>query len=582
MALGQSNLLQALGWAVFNSLWQMAILWVAYQLITAVFRINKPSQKGFLAAFLLFAGFAWFSLTLVVAFASKTNPGGSYGDLISIEGNVAMSRWLHAMLPVASILYLLLLILPILNFIRNYRYVQVIRRYGLTRASVEWRMFAQKISAQMGIRKRVYVWMSDLVKSPVTIGYLKPIILLPVAALSQLSTQQTEAVLLHELSHIKRYDYFINLVTKLIQTVLYFNPFVKAFSKIIETEREKSCDETVIQFQYEPHSYASALVALEKASYIAKPTLAMGAADGKGSEFRQRIEWILGVNKKPVFSFHKLAGLLAGFLCFIALNALLIVSPPVSKALAKDSFVFLASPFEYFADSEDQATNNSGLAAENLNHNLSNNDFPVVEDQDLDVNSKVDEDVSTEDFDVETYNESINTNNDAGAPFTFVENLKNIVPHLTDEEEKQVQQAMVESRKVMQEVQWQEVEKNIADALTRLEKDKVKEEYTKALSKIDWKMIENQLRLSYDRINWTKINIDLDNALAAIKLDSIQQVFTIAFDQVSQLQKELVKSNQPGIPDTDVTVKSLEQKKKEIQVAIDKIRITKPKKVTHL
>jgi bla regulator protein BlaR1 len=162
MALGQSNLLQALGWAVFNSLWQMAILWVAYQLITAVFRINKPSQKGFLAAFLLFAGFAWFSLTLVVAFASKTNPGGSYGDLISIEGNVAMSRWLHAMLPVASILYLLLLILPILNFIRNYRYVQVIRRYGLTRASVEWRMFAQKISAQMGIRKRVYVWMSDL------------------------------------------------------------------------------------------------------------------------------------------------------------------------------------------------------------------------------------------------------------------------------------------------------------------------------------------------------------------------------------------------------------------------------------
>ena len=68
-------------------------------------------------------------------------------------------------------------------------------------------MFAHKIAAQMSIGKSVQVWMSEFITSPVTVGYLKPMILLPVAAINHLSPQQIEAILLHELSHIKRFDY---------------------------------------------------------------------------------------------------------------------------------------------------------------------------------------------------------------------------------------------------------------------------------------------------------------------------------------------------------------------------------------
>ena len=71
--------------------------------------------------------------------------------------------------------------------------------------------------------------------SPVTIGFLKPIILLPVAALNSLTPQQVEAVLLHELSHIRRYDYLINLVITLVHTLFYFNPFIKKFVSAIES-----------------------------------------------------------------------------------------------------------------------------------------------------------------------------------------------------------------------------------------------------------------------------------------------------------------------------------------------------------
>jgi bla regulator protein BlaR1 len=579
MAIGQSTLLQALGWAVFNSLWQMAILWVAYQFIIPLFRINKSSHKGFLAAFLLFAGFGWFLFTLISAFA-ENNPANNFIYLLNINGSAELNNWFSTMLPVASILYLLLLILPILNFIRNYRYVQVIRRYGLYRANVEWRMFVQKISAQMGIRKPVYIWMSELVTSPVTIGYLKPVILLPLAAVNRLTQEQTEAVLLHELAHIRRYDYFVNLLTKLIQTILYYNPFVKAFSKIIQTEREKSCDETVMQFQYEPHGYASALLVLEKEAHVSRHSLAVGASDGRKTEFRQRIEWIMGIHKKPGFSFQKLAGVLAGLLCFIALNALLIISKPGTSSSSKESFTFLPSSYELLANDYNKTTSTEPVI-ELKNTIINVPTDPVAQSKGTGTKAEIVLEIN-DPAPPPSAIAPIDVQDAIASAFNYVYNLQTVIPKLNAEEEKQVQQAIVESKKVLQEIQWKEVEKGIADALTGIEKVKVKEQYKKAMDQIDWNKIEDRLRIAYDNIDWKKINYELDNALAEIKLDSLQQVYTLAIDQVSNLQKELVKVNQPGIPDTDITIKSLEDQKKQMKKAIENIRVIRPKKVVHL
>ncbi len=87
------------------------------------------------------------------------------------------------------------------------------------------------------------------------------------AVINQLSTRQMEAVLLHELAHIRRHDYLLNLIINIIRTILYFNPFARAFVGIIESEREKNCDELVLQFQYGGYDYASALLSLEKLSH---------------------------------------------------------------------------------------------------------------------------------------------------------------------------------------------------------------------------------------------------------------------------------------------------------------------------
>ena len=107
-AIGQSNFLQALGWAVLNSLWQMALLWVVYQAITGIFSRANPTQKSMLASSLLCTGFAWFIFTFISIFLNQrvddTIVAASFS---SVQGNPQLNEWLNSTLPLASMIYLL-------------------------------------------------------------------------------------------------------------------------------------------------------------------------------------------------------------------------------------------------------------------------------------------------------------------------------------------------------------------------------------------------------------------------------------------------------------------------------------------
>ena len=297
---GHASFLQSLGWAVLNSLWQMALLWFVYCLITGMVKKTGSSFRSSLASLLLISGFIFFIYTFI-SFYNNPDQGQAFlpVSFLFTNENFTWSSWLQMTLPIASVLYLLLLVLPIAHFIRNYRYVQVIRQHGLSKMDAPWRVFVHKIAARMGINKPVQIWISEFVSSPVTIGFLKPVILVPLAAITHLSPRQMEAVLLHELSHIRRYDYLINLIINFIQTILYFNPFARAFVKIVECEREKSCDEMVLQFQYDSYEYATALLTLEKTNHVFQP-MAPGLT-GKKNDLLQRVKRIMGVVNKTCF-----------------------------------------------------------------------------------------------------------------------------------------------------------------------------------------------------------------------------------------------------------------------------------------
>jgi bla regulator protein blaR1 len=578
MILGQSNFLQALGWAMLNSLWQMAFLWVIFQMVSGTFRKTSSSQKSYLATGLIIIGFTWFIytfLSILTANASGNEVVGS--GFIIAHANEQLNHWLNTMLPVASIIYLGLLLLPLFYFIRNYRYVQAIRQYELSKVDVQWRIFVKDVAARMGIKKPVHIWLSGMVTSPVTIGYIKPVILLPLAAINQLTTPQLEAVLLHELAHIRRYDYMFNLVIRFIQTILYFNPFVKALMKTVEREREKSCDEMVIQFQYDPHGYATALLVLEKTNYLPKP-LAV-ASSGKKTDLLHRIECMLGVQKKQAISFNKIAGLFAGLLCFIALNALLIISKPAKTPGNTASIITqMSSPFYLFTEDEPARVNPNLPATKEMA-------LPVIVNHALpEPATEADEKEAIADLDDEQAAAAQHLATSAPA-YTYVNLIQTIAPRLRqlkNYEEEQVKEAIEASKKVLEEKQWKDVEKRIADVMTSNEKEVLKCQFEKELEKVNWNKMQDKLRMAYDKIDWNSVNEGLSLAMEEIKIDSIHQVYAMAMAELSSLQKELCENNIKGIPDTDISLKSVEQSKKDVQRALNTLNKVRSKKIVHL
>jgi bla regulator protein blaR1 len=142
--------------------------------------------------------------------------------------------------------------------------IKQIRNQQKTVLNFVWDIRLGKLCSRLEINKEVRLYFSDKILIPLTAGYIKPIILFPVAMISRLSIEQVEAILLHELAHIKRNDYALNILQRQIEIILFFNPMVWIMSREIKKEREFCCDDLVVEYSNNPGIYASALALLEE------------------------------------------------------------------------------------------------------------------------------------------------------------------------------------------------------------------------------------------------------------------------------------------------------------------------------
>jgi beta-lactamase regulating signal transducer with metallopeptidase domain len=341
-----STFLQALGFAIANSLWQSALLWLAYALVSQVLPLSA-AKKYRLAVAAQLLSFVWFAITIQFYYSQYTAAlglAGAAGDPHSLQaivaGNNSFSSQLvrymagiEKLLPFVSMAYLLLMLVLFVRWIASYRQTQQIRNDGLEKIHIDWRLFVRKITAQLGIKKEVLVYLSKTAATPLTIGFWKPVILVPIASINHLSTAQLEAVLLHELAHVKRNDYLVNIILSTVEIALFFNPFTQLISRTIRKERENCCDDWVLQYQYEASDYAQALLRI--ASLQHKPAFAMAAAADK-TELLTRVKRMIGQQENR-FNYRRqlLAFLLVtGMLCSIAwLNP--VVSPAQKPQAAK-------------------------------------------------------------------------------------------------------------------------------------------------------------------------------------------------------------------------------------------------------
>jgi len=261
-------LLKALGWALFNSLWQTAALWLLYSLLMAIFQTAAARIRHGLALLFLCAGALWTAVTFLAASLFPDNVNSFWLSFLSPAQSTPGWVWqssrsfMDTLLSYGSTLYLLIISGLLIRYCSHYRHTRKLTRNGLTTLPAEFRVFVNATAHQLNIRKPVRTWLSSRIDVPLTLGFLKPIILLPAAMISQLTPQQVEAILIHELGHIQRKDYLLHLLVTLLEGLFFFNPFSRLLIRELKKEREHCCDDLVLQFKYDPHAYISALLTL--------------------------------------------------------------------------------------------------------------------------------------------------------------------------------------------------------------------------------------------------------------------------------------------------------------------------------
>ena len=557
--LSQSAFLQALGWATLNSIWQMALLWCFFVGANYFFNLSA-AKKYFFSVAATLAGAAWFIATFLLYY----NGYFSYQFTITEQAALSLKVTMPLVLTAASVAYLLLLSVPAFRLYNNWKRVQFLRNNGLEKVDVSYKLFIKKISAQLGIKKKVGIYFSKMVKSPLTIGYLKPLILLPLASINNLTMQQVEAVLLHELSHIKRFDYLVNILISIVHTILYFNPFTRLLIRVVQEERENCCDQMVLQFGYDKVSYASALLSLEKTS-LQSHAFVLGAA-GKRN-LLSRIEKIIGIERKIAFRFNHFIGLVAALFCIFIFNSFLITAK--EKNSFSLSFNNLANPFYFFEEIESSVPVAENKKVERVIIQMKTE---VVKTE---VKPRDDQFFLPQIFD----SDPLPPPTPQLIQVAYDENQAN----LSKEQTEHIKTTIENTKKVLSTYQWKEVEKSIGDGLTLEEKAAVKREYLEQVKKIDWKSMENGLKAAYDNINWREVDGTIKTALTTIKLDSLQTSCEATLEAIQQVQAEVRTLATPSVlPFPDESIDSIQKHEEQIKSNLKEIKQIKNKKIIKL
>jgi len=294
-----NNLVKAIGWSILHSLWQGAIIYAALFILLMAWPKMSARLKHNLAFGSLFLIFASFCFTFFSVFELPVAAGAT---IKSIELNQVAYQNLarfgdsfnlktEAYFPVVVSVYAVGIVFQLLILSSGYLKLKKLKQASTLSIPETWNTIFEATLAQLKINKTVKFYLSTKVNVPLVIGFFKPVVLFPFALATQLDLKQVEAILIHELSHVRRNDYLINLVKTCIETLLFFNPFVWLTTKFIHIEREHACDDLVVNFTGTPLTYAHALLKLELLKDKQTPALSM-AATGTNQHLYQRIKRI--------------------------------------------------------------------------------------------------------------------------------------------------------------------------------------------------------------------------------------------------------------------------------------------------
>ncbi len=182
----------------------------------------------------------------------------------AVEGTPASTDGLAAAVPWFAPFWMAGVWMFYLSHMVGWILVCRLRRRGVCGAPERWQRELARLRARLRVSRPVLLLESSLAEAPLVLGHFRPVILVPIGLLTGLPSGQVEAILLHELAHIRRCDFLVNVLQRSVEGLLFYHPAVWWISRVIRVERENCCDDVVVAMTGNAHEYAVALSTLEQ------------------------------------------------------------------------------------------------------------------------------------------------------------------------------------------------------------------------------------------------------------------------------------------------------------------------------
>jgi beta-lactamase regulating signal transducer with metallopeptidase domain/tetratricopeptide (TPR) repeat protein len=354
-----------LGWTLLHFFWQGAALALLLAAAMTVLR-RRPAHTRYLAAC---ASLGLMSMAPILTFAALPptpwipTPGGAIGQTSGVSTNgpsvpspatalppaplpaeerstaalpsIAIVPRLEAGLPWLVAAWLVGVLVLSIRLLGAWAWVQRLKRRSTQSAAEPWPATFAHLCQRMRLRQPVRLLQSAWVQVPTVLGWWRPVVLVPLSAVTTLPPAQLEVLLAHELAHVRRHDYLVNLLQSVVETLLFYHPAVWWVSERIRLERENCCDDWAVSLCGDRLLYARALTAMEELRSVPLPLVAAV----NGGPLLHRIRRVLGV-ESPADSSSRWS---AGFVVLAALVGLALhssawpapstaASPPPSAA----------------------------------------------------------------------------------------------------------------------------------------------------------------------------------------------------------------------------------------------------------
>ena len=290
----RTPLAKALGWTLIHSLWEGALI---AALVAGGFLLCRPASartRYALACAGMLAMLVGFVVTLAVLWPAPAPPMA-----IPLPSGLRAASSAAIVFPAPPAtppdrtpwivpFWMLGVLAFYLRTAGGWLAAQRMRTRGTMPAPEEWQERLRTLAARLRVTRPVVLLESCLAETPVLIGFLRPAILIPAGLLCGLAPDQLEAILLHELAHIRRHDYAVNVMQSLVEGLLFYHPAVWWLSGVVRAERENCCDDAVVALRGDAVGYAATLAALEERRNVAEPVLA-----ARGGNLMKRIRRLL-------------------------------------------------------------------------------------------------------------------------------------------------------------------------------------------------------------------------------------------------------------------------------------------------